>query len=191
MKIVISKILFGICILLPISSFLNAQEQGLSGLAIETKIHYGFIARHHPEMAVFSDIHFPVFELALSKQTFGNKLWHQIYSYPEIGISYWQSKFANSKVLGNANAVYPFIRFPLIRSNRFSLNFRFGVGLGYFSSKFDRLENYKNTAIGSHLNAIINLMFEAKYNLSPRFRVFTGMLNNEGKNYENLRFQTG
>jgi len=176
MKMHVNKILLGIYLLLPYYSLLNAQEQTTaSGLALETRIHYGFIARHHPEMAVFSDIHFPVFELALSKQTTGNKAWHQIYSYPEIGISYWQSNFDNSKILGNAKAIYPFIRFPLLRSNRFSLNARFGVGLGYFSIKFDRLENYKNTAIGSHLNAIINLMIEAKYNLSPRFRLFTGL----------------
>ncbi len=176
MKISIPKILFGIFLLLPFYSSLNAQEQvAASGLSIETKIHYGFIARHHPEMAVFSDIHFPVFELVLSKQTIGNKPWHRIYSYPEIGISYWQCEFENSEILGHAKAIYPFIRFPLIRSNRFALNFGFGLGLGYFSNKFDRLNNYKNTAIGSHLNALINLMFEAKYNLSPRFRLFTGL----------------
>lgn len=178
MKIILRKILIGFFLLLPFYSFLNAQEQDnrvRSVLAIETKVHYGFIARHHPEMNVLTDSHFPVFELTLSKQTFGDKIWEQIYNYPEIGISYWQSSFASSKIMGSAYALYPFIRFPLLRTNRFSLNLRFGVGLGYFSNKFDRFENYKNLAIGSHFNAIINFMFEASYELSKRLLISSGV----------------
>ncbi len=179
LKIPFSIFILGCCFVAVLCfQRLNAQEakEGIRpGISIETKIHYGFIARHHPEMAVMSDIHFPVFELSISKQTLGNKTWEQVYDYPETGISLWQCNFANSSIVGSAIALYPFIRFPLLRKEPFALNARFGLGLGFFSTKFDRLENYKNLAIGSHLNAIINMMVESNYRLGNRFTISAGI----------------
>lgn len=126
-------------------------------------------------MAVMSDIHFSVFELDICEQTIGKRMWQQIYDYPETGIALWYSDFANSDIVGSAYALYPFIRFPLLKKKRIIMNFRFGLGLGVFSKKFDRLENYKNLAIGSHLNGIINLMIEGSFRLNDRFRLTGGI----------------
>ncbi|MGD0711761.1 MAG: acyloxyacyl hydrolase, partial [Bacteroidales bacterium] len=53
----------------------------------------------------------------------------------------------------------------------FQFNFRFGTGLGYLTKKFDRIDNYKDIAIGSHLNAALNLFYELKWIISKRVLV--------------------
>lgn len=172
-----SSIIVSIYLILGTSSGLTQDKnpQSIPDLSLEFRSHYGFIVRHHPEMNVLTDSHFPAFEVNLSKQTYGKKMWEQFYDYPETGISYWQCSFGGSDVMGSAIALYPYIRFPLLRQNRFGLHFRFGVGLGLFSKKFERFENYKNLAIGSSLNAAINFMVDAKYIISNRFRVSSGI----------------
>jgi len=69
----------------------------------------------------------------------------------------------NSPDLGQAHAIFPFIRFPWIKSNNTELSFRLGAGMAYLTKHFDRLDNYKYNAIGSHLNAAINLMVEYRW----------------------------
>jgi len=162
-----------------IAYLVNAQDdkdRARHGWAVEIKAHYGFLMRHHPEMEILTDRHFPAYEITLTKQFCGIKQWEQLYNFPELGISYLQSSFGNSELLGMARALYPFIRFPLIKKEQhFGLNVRFGVGLGHFSKKFDVVENYKNLAIGSQFNAYINMMVEADYKIGSRFRISSGI----------------
>jgi hypothetical protein len=69
----------------------------------------------------------------------------------------------------------PFINFPLYKHRNFTFGFRFSLGVGYLTRKFDRLNNYKDIAIGSHINAAINLMFEARYRLSEYLTLTGGI----------------
>jgi hypothetical protein len=80
-----------------------------------------------------------------------------------------------SKYVGSANAVFPYVNYPIIRNKKNELNFRVGLGLGYLSKRFDRLENYKYIAIGSHLNAAINLMAEYRWRFNPKMNVAIGL----------------
>jgi len=41
-------------------------------------------------------------------------------------------------------------------------------GLGYLTKKYERVENYKNNVIGSHVNAAIQFNFESRYKLSNK-----------------------
>jgi hypothetical protein len=92
-----------------------------------------------------------------------------MYNYPLIGIAYWYSDLGNTKPLGAAHAVFPYINFPLLSKQGFNIYFRLGVGLGYLTRKYDRYENYENLAIGSHLNGNVNLLFEARTRIGKRF----------------------
>lgn len=139
------------------------------------KIHYGFVMSHHKNIRHLTTGHFPAFEICFAKQTRGEKPWHQLYKYPLTGISFWCADFANPKMLGSAAAVFPYMNFPLAGKNRTSLNFRFGAGLGYLSKKFDRIDNYKNIAIGSHLNVCVNMGYELRWKPFKNI-VFSGAL---------------
>lgn len=145
-----------------------------SNLILEGRVNYGFLINHHLEMKIFN-AHFPAYEMSIGKETDGRETWQTRYGYPVIGITYWYSHLGNSPLLGSANAVFPFINYPLLRNETSQLNFRLGVGLGYISKPFDRLENYKYIAIGSHINAAINLMAEYRVHVSSRSSVALGL----------------
>lgn len=132
---------------------------------------YGFILPHHPEMKVFSNRHFSLFELSLSRVTAGSLPWHHAYGFPETGVAYLYSDLGNTGILGSVNALCPYVDFPLIKGEEARLGFRFGAGLGWFSRTFHPFDNYKNTAIGSHLNAIIAMKILGEF----RLNAYTGL----------------
>jgi len=136
-----------------------------SNMMIEGKFHYGFLYAHHLELEQFN-AHFPALELSISQHTFGKLRWERAFNYPIIGLSLFYCSLGNDPALGQSVALMPFINFPLYRDESFTFGFRFALGVGYLTKRFDRLENYKNLAIGSHLNAAVNLMFEARYRIS-------------------------
>jgi hypothetical protein len=145
-----------------------------SNTLVEAKIYYGFFYAQHLELEIFNS-HLPAFEINLQQETFGKAKWERDYAYPEIGLSLWYSGLGKSSYLGDAWALYPFVNFPLYRHEHWAVCFRFGLGLGYITRPFDRIDNYKNTAIGSHLNAAINIQFQARYKLSNRFTLSGGV----------------
>jgi hypothetical protein len=136
-----------------------------SNVMFEAKFHYGFIYAHHLELERYN-AHFPAFEFSIQKLTFGRNKWERAFNYPIIGLIFYYSGMGYDPGLGQAFALMPFINFPLYRHNNLMLGFRFSLGIGYLTERFDRLNNYKNLAIGSHLNAAVNLMFEVRYRIN-------------------------
>jgi Lipid A 3-O-deacylase (PagL) len=145
-----------------------------SNLIVELKSHYGFLIPHHREMDILNS-HFACYELTVSKATFGRTRWEYMYNYPIIGIALWHSQLGNNPYLGSGTAIYPYINFPIKRTRDNTVSFRLGVGLGYIEKPFDRLNNYKNIAIGSHINAAVNLMFEYSRKFGQRYIFSTGI----------------
>ncbi len=142
-------------------------------LMLEPRLHYGFLMSHHLELDIFQS-HFPAFELSIQKGTWGKHRWEAMYAYPIVGIGIWSSPLGGFKEIGSAVAVYPFIDFPLFGDQSNGFNFRLGVGLGYLTNKFDPVNNYKNFAIGSHLNAAGSLSFEYRYKPGSRLSLAVG-----------------
>lgn len=142
---------------------------------VETKIHYGFIMKHHDKMAHLQSSHFSAFEINAGFQTYGKNPWDKLYKYPKIGCAFWYSDLGRSPYLGSAYAIYPYMNFPIIDKRKLFLNFRFGLGIGYLSKKFDRFENYKGIAIGSHINAAISLLFETRFKINNRLFINSGV----------------
>ena len=144
---------------------INLQAQHrfqAANLLFEPRVNYGFLIAHHVEMEIFNR-HFPAFEFAISKASYGKSQWESFYNYPTMGVAYYNAWLGSSNDLGQAHALYPFISFPLQKNHKQELNFRLGAGLAYLTKKFDRLTNYKYNAIGSHLNAAVNLMVEYRW----------------------------
>ena len=50
-----------------------------------------------------------------------------------------------------------------------------GAGAAYLTKKFDRIDNYKYIAIGSHVNAAVNLMAEYRWKPSPHIQLSAGI----------------
>ena len=143
-------------------------------MMVEGRFYYGFLYAQHIELERFNS-HFPVFEINLQQETYGKHKWERAFGYPMIGMSFLYTGLGKSPELGSAFSIFPFINFPLVRHRNFMFNFRFGLGVGYLTKRFDRLTNYKNLAIGSHINASANLMLEARYKLSGRLTLSLGV----------------
>lgn len=154
-----------IVFLVVFADVVNAQKRHhyqAPNLMIDVRSNYGFLIAHHLEMESFNR-HLPSFEVNLARSTFGKQQWETLYKYPMTGISYWNAWLGDKETLGQAHAVMPYISFPLRKNDKSELNFRLAAGLGYLTKKFDRIENYKYIAIGSHLNAAINFMLEYRW----------------------------
>ena len=144
---------------------MNVQAQHrfqAANLLFEPRVNYGFLIAHHVEMEIYNR-HFPSFEFSISQASYGKRQWESFYNYPVMGVTYYNAWLGNSRDIGQAHAVFPFISFPLQKNNKHELNFRMGAGLAYLTKKFDRLTNYKYNAIGSHVNAAVNLMVEYRW----------------------------
>lgn len=146
-------------------SILSAQKRHhyqAPNLMMEVRGNYGFLVAHHLEMENFNR-HLPSFEINIARSTYGKNQWETLYNYPVTGVSYWNAWLGDRETIGQAHAMMPYIAFPLVKNDKSELNFRLAAGLGYLTKKFDRLDNYKYIAIGSHLNAAVNLMFEYRW----------------------------
>lgn len=154
----------------------SAQKSGFfSDALIEAKANYGFVIAHHKTMTHLSSSHFPSFELAIGKQTSGKHYWEELYKYPVKGIMLYYSTLGNNEILGNAYAIMPYLNFLWAKGKNCSFNFRFAAGLGYITKPFDRTNNFANNAIGSHINAAINLLFEFRWSPWKRIIFSTGV----------------
>ncbi len=153
-----------------------SQEHPLftSNLLVEGKFYYGFFYAHHLELELFNS-HVWACEVSIQQETYGRMKWERNFGYPLIGAAFFYSPLGKSPYLGSAYAFFPYVNFPLYRHERFMLGFRFGLGIGYLTKKFDRLENYQNIAIGSHFNGAVNIMFEARYRFTERLIASLGI----------------
>lgn len=136
-------------------------------LQIEFRSSYGFIICHHPEMKYFQS-HFPLFELSIQQVTTGRKSWQSKSNYPTVGVSFLYSGLGEMPEIGRAFAIVPHINFNCLKSKRHQINFNFGIGIGYLTQKHDIQDNPKNTFIGSHLNAAINIAADYSYMITNR-----------------------
>lgn len=148
---------------------------------IEARAHFGYLYfqndQYHSALGRYST-HAPAFELSLHRNTYGQHRWEVLHNYPSIGLTFYHSPltFRNNNVsneLGQAFAFYPFINFPITPSEWSKLTFKLGVGVSYLTNKFHPTENYHNFAIGSHLNAAVNLSFEYRQHLTDRISLVT------------------
>ena len=146
-----------------------------NNLMVEARVHGGIFWHHHFEMQRFNAL-YPAIEASIYQSTFGRSHWEPVYNYPYIGVTFYHANFGfnfehNPEVgeaLGSVFAVYPFINYPLNPNEDSQLTFKLGAGLGYLTKCFDNFDNYQNFAIGSHLNAAVNLSFEYRQRLTPR-----------------------
>ena len=168
---VLLKFLLLLLILFSVVSPLSAQQKRHkhigSNMMVEARAGYGFLIPHKLEMEIFN-AHFPALEISLARMTDGRSRWEYMYNYPIAGIAYWYSPLGTAEQLGDAHAIYPYINFPLTRNGNTRLYFRGGVGLGYLTKHFDRLENYKNIAIGSSINAAVSMAFQVRTRIMNR-----------------------
>jgi hypothetical protein len=132
----------------------------------EANVHYGFIIPHDNSLNHLVKGYFPSFQLSFSGSTNGSKHWHHIYNFPELGINFLYADLAYPEVLGSVYALYPHIKIPVLRKERYSINFRHGLGVAYTPVYYHITDNYRNNAIGSSLNIFYQFLFDSDVYIS-------------------------
>jgi len=147
-----------------------------NGLAIETSVGYGFIMPHHKSIEYNLEEHIRTFDLKISKITYGNRYWNQLYKYPYYGIGYYRSNLANDKVYGYVNALYTYIKVPFLgESDQANLSWQIAFGGSYITKYFDIETNPQNLAIASNLNMYIDFSVQSKIPISERLSLNNGI----------------
>lgn len=139
--------------------------QELPPFNLRAKVEHGFVMIHTPKLDYIVKEHIQGLELEWSRQTFGEKQWHQRYNYPSWGVLYSIRELGNNKLLGKGHALIVNTQFPLIRSKTWDAAFSIGTGPAILEKKFHHQENYKNIAIGSHLNLAIRFETSLNYKI--------------------------
>ncbi len=143
---------------------------------IAANVYTGFVMNHHNNMRILSEQHSFAGELSILKRTKGDEGWHAFFNYPEYGLSFMMMDLGSPTYIGKAYGLYPFINFYLFNNaSRLNLAVKAGGGAAYIEKIFDRHTNYKNVAIGSHINAFLNLQLNGSLRVSDRISASAGV----------------
>ena len=160
----------------PIFALGQFSESIKKGLGFEADFGYGFIMPHHKAIEYTLEDHIRTFDLKLTKSTFGNKYWNQLYRYPYFGVGFYRSNLGNDKVYGYANALYTYLKVPILgKSDQANLCWQIAFGPSYLSKQFDIEDNPQNLAIASSLNIYIDLSLQSSIPLTKQITLTNGI----------------
>ncbi len=139
-------------------------------IKIETCFRIGSLIAHREDMA-----HLPI-----SNSSALELNWYFLNSSNSniknsTGLSLIYGNLGNNYILGESIGVSSFYKLPIFSSVKNELSFRVGAGLVYVSKVFNLDNNQKNTAISSHLNALIDFSLNHSISISDRFNFYYGI----------------
>ena len=151
---------------------LFSQETESKSSTLEVNYFKGNIALHNNSILHLIKGHPEGVIVSWNKKTFGFNDWEQRYHYPDYGVSFAYQNLKND-VLGNNYALYAHYNFYFFKRN---LMLRIGQGLAYTTNPYDKYDNFKNVAFGSHVLSSTYLMLNyKKERLFNRFGIQGGL----------------
>ncbi|WP_400074798.1 acyloxyacyl hydrolase [Winogradskyella sp. R77965] len=135
-----------------------SQEDKSSNTYFDLNYFGGNIALHNNDILHLITGHPEGFIFSFNKKTFGNEAWEQRFGYPDYGASFIYQDLKNEK-LGASSGLYAHYNFYFFKRN---LMFRIGQGLAYTTNPYDKIENPKNVAFGSHILSSTYVMLNYK-----------------------------
>lgn len=146
------------CLIILVGWTSFSQETEPSDTYFDLNYFSGTIALHNNDILHLITGHPEGFILSWNKKTFGNEAWEQRFNYPDYGVSLVYQDLKNEK-LGNVFSIYAHYNFYFFKRN---LMLRIGQGLGYTNNPYDKIENPKNVAFGTHVMSATQLMLNYK-----------------------------
>lgn len=134
-----------------------SHAQNLSNIELNYK--KGYILSHTPEVDALVLDQFNTYDFNLNFNFDSTSQVYHTFNNPTWGINLIYTNWSAPEFFGNVFACSSHMNFPLIRKKSFLFLFKLGAGLGYVSKPFNTDNNYHNIAIGSEINAYINIDF--------------------------------
>lgn len=113
-------------------------------------------------------------ELYINRNTYGTKLWEQVFKYPDIGVSFSYHNYG-SEILGESYAATFYIDYILARTARLELLIKLGTGFGYHTKPYDRETNNQNVALGGPVSNSMQSRLGLNYRITDQWKI-TGAL---------------
>ncbi|MCB0793738.1 MAG: acyloxyacyl hydrolase [Flavobacteriales bacterium] len=135
--------------------------------------HYGYLWPHRPSSWILVEGHAPAVEVFAERQVDGSKPWQRAYAMPSIGVGFLYTDMANPERIGTTVRLLPYVQLPIVRGRKSDFGMRLGWGIGYVARPYDRTDNTKQIAIGSQVNAAIQIMAEHRVRVD-RWRLHSG-----------------
>lgn len=135
-------------------SRLHCQGRNM-GITLEPQI--GILLAHRATMGHLIEHHSYGAEFGIVLQTNGKKQWHHDFNFPEISFNAFYNNPGNEEILGQTMGVAGGIYLPFFKESGWSFGTKFETGLSFVTKRYDIVNNPKNNAIGSHLNALVRL----------------------------------
>ncbi|MFO0357971.1 MAG: acyloxyacyl hydrolase [Sphingobacteriaceae bacterium] len=163
-----------IALLILFQSFLSSQNGLITepNWQIKPYFNYAAIIQHRSTLGNLIKGYPKTYELNIVKPTRGNCLWQLENNKPDLGLNLSLIDYANPKELGYGFIVAPFAEIPLSKKEKASRLFlRLCWGTAFMTKHFDVVENQKNIAIGSTVNAYVQFkwFWHIKINDNLRF----------------------
>lgn len=77
--------------------------------------------------------------------------------------------------LGNAITAYGLFSRPIMRTKRWEAGYQLGMGMGYFSKKYNQADDIDNELIGSHLNIYFTAGIYCQYQIARQWAAKAGV----------------
>lgn len=167
------KLLIGVLFLTLVPILLRGQDRFMF---MDVKAHGGKHLYLSDELAAKMDrLQYIATELRVGWQTDGSKGWEHNYNYPSYGLGWYSGFIGDKQILGNPNAFYGFIIFPLTKQRKHTLVSELSLGLTYELHKFDPELNPLNDAIGTSVAVYFNYSIGGRYEFSDRWDFLYGL----------------
>lgn len=161
-----------ICAVLFFTSVTLFAQEGTNNSYFDLNYIRGNISLHNNDLLHLIKGHPEGFIFSWNKKTFGDETWQQRYNYPDYGASFIYQDLKND-VLGHSYGIYGHYNFYFFKRN---VLFRVGQGLAYNTNPYDKYNNPKNVALGSHILSSTYFMLNyKKENLFNRVGFQTGL----------------
>lgn len=135
-----------------------SQNDSAPNSYVDVNYFSGNIALHNNDILHLIKGHPEGVILSWNKKTFGDEAWQQRYNYPDYGASFIYQDLKN-EVLGENYGLYAHYNFYFFKRK---VMFRIGQGIAYNTNPYDKVENHKNIAFGSHLLSSTYVMLNYK-----------------------------
>lgn len=159
-------------LLLCAGSFSSAQEKKPIPFSVDINYFYGNVLEHSPDIAHLITEHPRGVLFSYNYKTLGKEIWQGYYNYPEVGLSLLYQDMKNPH-LGENYGLFAHLGFYFLKRK---LMLRVGTGISYNTNPYDRDENFRNNAYGTHLMNNTFLMLNYKQKLFDKLSIQTGIL---------------
>jgi len=159
-----------------LSTVCQAQFAGEGHRTLGADFLNGFIFQHKKAISHLLTDHPVGFRITYENRTVGKEIWQQRYNYPDIGMQLIYIDYKNPS-LGKSIGIIPYfnIYFTKNKEARSQWKYHIGLGLGYNTNKYDKVENNKNNVLSTDINFGVSFQLQNQFRITDRLNLINSI----------------